>query len=185
MSAADLWLCDREQSQLVIIDVQERLATAMPADCLDNIENQIGVLLVAARQLGIPSLHSEQYPQGLGPTRVSLRQQLGTPVEKTCFACSASDTFSQRLDTARRQIILCGIETHICVLQTAVGLLEKDYQVFVVEDGVCSRRDENRRNALERIRQAGAQITNTESVLFEWLRDASHPDFKALSKLIR
>lgn len=178
-------LCERDGSQLLVVDVQERLAGAMPAETMARVEKQIGILLTAGRTLNIPSLHTEQYPQGLGHTLPDLQEQLGNPLEKTCFACTGAAGFEQRLDTGRRQIILCGIEAHICVLQTAMALLEQDYQVFVVQDGVCSRNPANQRNALERLQQAGAIVTNTESVLFEWLRDASDPDFRTLSKLIR
>lgn len=185
MSEAIRWLCEQQRSQLVIVDVQERLAAAMPADAMADVEHNIGILLTAANQLNIPTLHSEQYPKGLGPTLPGLQQQLNEPVEKTCFSCTAADDFATRLDPQRPQVILCGIEAHICVLQTAIGLMEQGYQVFVVEDGVCSRQDSNKRNVLARLRQAGVQVSNTESVLFEWLRDASHPEFRSLSKLIR
>jgi len=84
----------------------------------------------------------------------------------------------------RRQVILTGMEAHICVLQTALALLAQGFQVFVVEDAVCSRSQQNQDNAMQRLRQAGVIITNAESVLFEWLADAKHPQFKALSQLI-
>ncbi len=179
------WLCAAEQSQLIIIDVQERLAGAMPPEAMTAVEKQIGTLVTAATALAIPVIHTEQYPQGLGHTLPSLREQLAQPLEKTCFACTGAEGFNQHIQRNRRQVILCGIEAHICVLQTAIELLGQGFQVFVVEDGVCSRKDSNRRNALDRLWQAGAHISNTESVLFEWLRDASHPDFRTLSKLIR
>ena len=107
-------------------------------------------------------------------------------IEKTCFSsCAASGMDKHLNDPTRQQIILTGMEAHICVLQTTMQLLEQGKQVFVVEDGVCSREKRHFNNALARMRDAGAIITNRESVLFEWLGDASHPQFRDLSRLIR
>lgn len=177
------------QSQLLIIDIQERLASVMPAGILDNVLRNSKILIKAANQLDIPVVRTEQYPQGLGPTHAELlavSDDKTTVLEKTCFSsCGASGIEPLLSDSAREQWIITGMESHICVLQTCMELLEQNKTVVIVEDGVCSRTKTNFKNALARMRNAGAIIANTESVLFEWLRNASHPQFKELSRLIR
>lgn len=182
-------LCHAGTSQLLIIDIQEKLASAMHDKVLDNILRTNHILLAACKALSIPVLHTEQYPKGLGHTHAQLRPLLAEhrpAFEKTCFSsCAASGIEKELADPARQQIILTGMEAHVCVLQTCMQLLEQGKQVFVVQDGICSRDKTHFKNALKRMRQAGAIITNRESVLFEWLGDASHPQFRELSKLIR
>ena len=182
-------LCHAGTSQLLIIDIQEKLASAMRDKVLSNILRTNQVLLQACSALSIPVLHTEQYPKGLGHTHADLQSSLTQhppALEKTCFSgCAASGIETNLADPTRNQIILTGMETHICVLQTCIQLLDEGKQVFVVEDGVCSRDKKHFKNAINRMRQAGAIITNRESVLFEWLGDASHPQFRELSKLIR
>lgn len=179
--------CERERSRLVLIDLQERLLAAMPETDRAEVERNTARLIEAARQLGIPIEVSRQYPKGLGEVSAPLQQALqgaGTVTNKTAFSCCAEDDLHARL-TGGDQIILTGAETHICVTQTALELLEAGVTVFVAEDGVCSRDAGRKRNGLERLRAAGAIITNHESVLFEWLRDAADPQFRELSQLIR
>ncbi|MFP5507461.1 MAG: isochorismatase family protein [Gammaproteobacteria bacterium] len=182
-------LCHRDSSALLIVDVQTRLTAAMPAERRDAVLRSAGILIEAARVLGVPLLHTEQYPRGLGPTEAALAARLegtATRLEKTAFSCCGAEGFdAAACADGRTQWILCGMEAHVCVLQTALELHARGLQVFVVEDGVCSRAEESRTNALARLRQAGVIVSNTESVLFEWLRDASDPQFKALSALIR
>ncbi len=177
-------LCDARHSQLVVIDIQERLAAAMKASVREQTVRHAGILQEAAIRLGIPVVRTEQYPQGLGGTVAPLQGD-GPTLEKTCFSCFAASGFADALDRQRRQIVLAGIETHVCVLQTALEMHDAGYRVFVVEDAVCSRHKRHHRNALARLRQAGVVVSNVESVLFEWLRDAAHPAFKAVSRLIR
>jgi len=182
-------LCQASRSQLFIIDVQERLAATMDDEVLAALVRNTNILLEAATALDVPVLRSEQYPKGLGPTLPAIRDKLPPgqqAQEKTCFSACGAAGMTEILNTADRpQVILTGMETHICVLQTALELQQGGSQVFVVQDAVCSRRKANHKNALARMRQAGVFISNTESVLFEWLQDASHPQFKTLSKLIR
>ena len=132
---------------------------------------------------------TEQYPSGLGTLDADLMELLPEDSKryaKTCFSCTGADDFPDQLNqTGRNQIILTGMESHVCVLQTAMDLINTGYQVFVAADAVCSRNRENYESSLQRMRQAEAVITNTESILFEWLRDASHEHFKTLSALIR
>ena len=182
-------LCQREASALLIIDVQTRLAAAMPPAERERVLRNSGILIEAATQLGIPIIHTEQYPRGLGSTETVLAERLNSAaqrLEKTAFSCCAAVGFDAiACADQRTQWIVCGMEAHVCVLQTALELHARGVDVFVVADAVSSRIEVNRANALDRLRQAGIVVSNTESVLFEWLRDASHPQFKALSALIR
>lgn len=188
MSSAEL-LCHAQTSQLLIIDIQERLASVMPEKVLNKVLANNQVLLKAASKLNIPVIHSEQYPKGLGQTLKSILEAIpedSTFIEKTCFSCTEADGFTQILGKEKRQqVIICGIESHICVLQTALQLHAEGYAVYVIEDAVCSRNKFNHKNAIKRLRQSGVIISNVESVLFEWLRDARHPEFKSLSLLIK
>jgi nicotinamidase-related amidase len=183
-----LALAEAKHSQLVVIDVQERLVAAMPEKPRQQTLSNTALLTQAANTLKIPVTHTEQYPRGLGSTEEVVRAHLTetAAIEKTCFSCFAAEGFITAVSLAQRQqIILCGMESHVCVLQTAIELQQAGYQVFVVEDAVCSRHKRHHKNALARLRQTGIIVTNAESVIFEWLRDASHPDFKSLSKMLR
>jgi nicotinamidase-related amidase len=167
-------------SALAVIDIQERLAAAMPER--EAVVRATGILVEAAARLGIPVLATEQYPKGLGRTVSEVAGKLPAgcaPIEKTCFSACAA------LPLSRPQVVLAGMEAHVCVLQTALELVAAGRTVFVVEDAVCSRSEANRRNALARMHSAGVVVVNSESVIFEWLRDAGHEHFRALSKMIR
>lgn len=182
-------LCSLTNDQLVVVDIQARLAAVMdPAD-RERVVRQSAVLLRAAEMLDVPVVATEQYPKGLGPTESAVAQALpaGAPIlEKTCFACSGAHGFLDTLKANDRgQVVLAGMETHICVTQTALDLLDRGYGVFVAADACCTRNPENHHNALDRLRQAGAVVTNAESVVFEWLRDAGHEHFKAISSLVK
>ncbi|MEE8321186.1 MAG: isochorismatase family protein [Gammaproteobacteria bacterium] len=181
-------LCDADNSALIIIDIQTRLSNAMLPKVLTRITRNSGTLLTAAGKLGIPVIATEQYPQGLGTLEEGIIELLPAETKrfaKTCFSCTGADGFSEQLDqTGRKQIILTGMESHVCVLQTAMELINSGHQVFVAADAVCSRQRDNYESSLQRMQQAGVIVTNTESILFEWLRDASHEHFKTLSALI-
>ncbi len=182
-------LCSASQSQLLIIDIQERLVAAMPETARDETLSRTGRLLQGAALLGVPTILTEQYPQGLGATEATVKQRLpgdSRRFEKTSFSCCDAAGFCETgLVAERDQVVIAGMETHVCVLQTAFDLQRRGYRVFVVEDAVCSRSADHKRNALERMRQTGIQIANSESVLFEWLRDSTHEQFRAISKLVR
>ncbi len=182
-------LCSAADSRLVLIDVQTRLASAMRPEDRERVIKNGGVLLQGASRLGIPIVVTEQYPKGLGPTEAELAGGLdpGTAVvEKSCFACGGAEQFREVLaEEHRPQVVLAGMESHVCVLQTALSLLVEGYTVFVIKDACCSRAPANHHNAMSRLRRAGVIVTNTESVVFEWLRDAAHPHFKTLSALIK
>lgn len=178
-----------ENSQLLVVDLQIRLLAAMAEVDRAALVKNAEILLQAAAALEIPVVYTEQYPKGLGPTVPAILEDMpasARAIEKTGFSCCAAEGFRGALDaTGRRQIVLIGQEAHVCVLQTAVELVAEGFRVFVVEDAVCSRSVAHKRNALVRIRDAGAVIVNVESVLFEWVRDAAHPQFKLLSNLVR
>lgn len=178
-----------ENSLLVVIDVQTRLVSTLPdTDAAQMLKNGAS-LLKAADTLKIPVIVTEQYPKGLGHTDPQLINQLpknSSVYDKTGFSCCTADGFVEFIkNSSRKQIILMGMETHVCVLQTAFELLENNYQVYIVEDTTCSRNTDHKYYALQRMQQHGATITCYESVLFEWLQNSNHPDFKTISKLIR
>jgi nicotinamidase-related amidase len=182
-------ICDARNSVLLLVDLQERLVAAMPEGAREATLRNAAILAQAAGRLRIPTFVSEQYPKGLGATEACLKQQLGQQaarIEKTSFSCFEADGFLESLrGTNRKQVVLGGMEAHICVLQTAMGLQYAGFDVYVVEDATCSRNLDSRRIAMDRVRQAGIAVTNMESVVFEWLRDSRHPEFKAISALLR
>jgi nicotinamidase-related amidase len=182
-------LVDVHNSQLLVIDIQEKLAAAMQQTTREAVLKNTSLLLQGAALLQVPVVRTEQYPQGLGPTEQVLLEhspEQSKSFEKTSFSCCRTEGFCETgLDPERKQIVVTGMETHVCVLQTAMELQQRGLQVFVAADAVCSRSDHNRNNALERMRDQGIVITNTESVLFEWLRDAGHEQFRTISRMLR
>jgi Isochorismatase family len=174
-------------SQFVIIDVQIKLATAMPTEAMQSVLKNCSILAQAATLLNIPCLLTEQYPQGLGETLPEIKQHLpnAKAISKTAFSACGEPKFNQQLQRENSHIILTGMEAHICVLQTALDLLQAGKTVFVVEDAVLSRNHANKANAINRLRDAGCTIINTESIVFEWLGNAKHEAFKAISTLIK
>ena len=146
-----------------------------------------GFLLDVAALLQVPVLATEQYPKGLGPTTAELARRLPRPLPaKTCFSSCGSAEFSLRLrELGRRQFVLAGMETHVCVLQTALDLLEQGFDVFLPADALAARSRTDHDVALRRLERAGAIPTTCEAVAFEWLGDASHPNFKAVSRLVQ
>lgn len=174
------------ETQLLVIDIQARLLPVM----LDGarVMHQAGILLQAARRLAIPALITEQYPQGLGPTMPEVMAEAGdVPVlAKMHFSAASDPAIRSRIEAANRpQIVIAGIEAHVCVLQTALTLREAGRQVAVVVDAVSSRHADSVSVALQRLQAAGAELVTTEMCLFEWLGSAAHPDFKSLSRLIK
>jgi nicotinamidase-related amidase len=179
-------------SQLVVIDMQVKLAPAMDFASMQAVTKNCAILLQAAHLLQVPTIVTEQYSQGLGETIPELKQHFLhiKPIAKTAFSACAEPAFKQHCHSDKPQIVLTGMEAHICVLQTALDLVQAGKQVFVVEDAMISRNNSNqiganKANAIARLRDAGCVITNTESVLFEWLGNANHESFKVISKLIK
>lgn len=174
-------------SQLAIVDVQTKLCNVMPAEDMQAVIQNCSRLAQAANLLEVPVIATEQYPQALGETLPEIAQHLRTkkPIPKTAFSAYSEPKFKARLKRDKPQIVLAGLEAHICVLQTALALIAQGKQVFVVSDAIISRSSANKCNALARLSSAGCIVTNTESVLFEWLGNANHEAFKAVSKLIK
>lgn len=182
--------CRAGSSQLVVIDIQERLGDAMPSKVLNRVLQNAVLLARAAGLLDIPVLRTEQYPEGLGRTHALVAGALPertASMTKTCFSCAGLPSFLDAVAAhdERRQVVLVGMEAHICVLQTALDLAARAFEVFVVEDAICSRRLENYQNALDRMRALGVNIVSAESVAFEWLEDSKHPHFKSIQGLLR
>jgi nicotinamidase-related amidase len=177
-----------QQPVLVIIDVQERLFNVMDAERRDDMIRNVKILGAAARRLGVPVVVTEQYPRGLGRMLPELRTLLDgvTPIEKTAFSCCGASGFVDRLRTLDAgPVILTGIEAHVCVLLTALELLERGFRVSVVADAACSRTPANLELGLAQARQAGAVVTSTETVVFQLLGRADTDEFREISKLLR
>ena len=179
-------LIEAGRSGLLVVDVQERLAPAVAGG--DEVIACCGVLIEAAGRLDVPVLASEQYPKGLGPTVAALRDRLepAAVLAKTAFACTGEAEIERRVRELDREIIVvCGMEAHICVLQSVLGIRRMGLAAVVVADATGSRNPWHRDLAFDRLRANGVEIATTEMVLFEWLARAGTPEFKALSPLIR
>lgn len=174
---------------MLIVDIQEQLGRAMPTKVLNRVVSNSVLLARSAGLLEIPILTTEQYPKGLGPTVAEIIDALpdsSQSFEKTSFSSLSADGFTAALERAgRRQVIIVGMEAHVCVLQSALDLVANDIDVYVVEDAICSRRLENYQNALDRMRQSNVQVVSAESVIFEWLVDSRHEHFKTIQTMLR
>jgi nicotinamidase-related amidase len=171
---------------LAIVDVQEKLVAAMRETT--SLVARLQTVVHGARILDLPVLWVEQYPRGLGRTIPELEELLEgfEPQSKSCFSACGLAEFVEALEsTGRRQVLLVGLESHVCVYQTAIHLLESGYHVEVVGDAVSSRTLENKELGLRRMERAGAEITSVEMALFELLGRSDRPEFKKLSKLVR
>ena len=171
---------------LVLIDYQERLFPAMHDK--GNLLSHVLKLVEGARVLGLPVLLTEQYPKGLGPTLPEIKDLLPDviPLEKTCFSCCEDEHFCSALAASgRRQVLVAGIEAHICVYQTAFALARQDYQVQVVSDCIASRDPDNRKAVIDRLIAAGMPPTTTEMALFEMLKVGRGDVFKQISSIIK
>ena len=174
-----------ETSRLLIIDVQEKLAPTIAG--LERPLAACRFLIEGAKLFGVPTFVTEQYPQGLGATVRELAELLPPPVTKSHFSCWPALNWStaQESDDGRFQIVVAGIEAHVCVCQTALELQAAGYRVFVVADAVASRREFDCKIALERLSSAGITLVASESVVFEWCGRSDRPEFKALSQLVK
>lgn len=185
-AANQFWL-DREQAVLVVIDIQAKLTPAMPHKVYERMRDTTAMLVEAARLLGIPVVTTEQYPQGIGHTVPELAAACANGViEKTSFGCCGEPAFLATLEKlGRRQIIVTGMEAHVCVYQTVLGLLDAGYHVQLVRDAICSRHKEDFRAGVRNAARAGALVITAEMALFQLLRDSRHEQFRAISKLIK
>jgi len=173
-----------ESSILILIDVQDKLLVKIPT--ATSLVRNAGFLLDVAKLLEVTIRATEQYPKGLGPTTGELARRLPKAVpSKTAFSCCGAGTFLEELEMLRRpSVVLAGMETHVCVAQTALDLLQAGLHVFLPVDALAARTAVDHDAALRRLEQAGAAVTTTEAVAFEWVADAKHPQFKALSQLV-
>ena len=175
-----------ENSLFFLIDIQDRLVGMLKNR--EEIAKNNSILAKAAKILGVPVIASEQYPNGLGSTILEVREYLNTEnvLEKTSFSALATDTIKAKLESLnRKKVVLTGIETHICVYQTARALLDAGYEVYVVKNACSSRSSKDYRTALELMRDYGAKLTCVETVLFELLGSSKHPNFKEIQALIK
>ena len=179
-----------DSSLLLLVDVQERLLGAMPQMAQDRLLANADILLEAARVLGVKVLATEQYPKGLGPTATKIAARLPalgvSPMSKLDFDALSDPTIAHAIHHSEaRNVIVLGMETHVCVFQTARELARRGYATHVVADAVASRTEDNREAGLRLCDRAGAIITVAEAVAFDWLRRAGSESFKQISKRIR
>ncbi len=174
-----------EHAALLVIDIQERLISAMKNS--EKIINAAEKLVKGAKVLDLPILCTEQYPERLGPTVSQIATHLDDErISKLSFSCGGSDQFRAALQkTNRKQIIVCGIETHVCVHQTVLDLLDGGYDVHVVADAVDSRKESDRDIALQRMQAEGAKLASVEMLLFELLKEAGTPLFKKILDIVK
>ncbi|HET6467392.1 MAG TPA: hydrolase [Geminicoccaceae bacterium] len=179
-------LLQTERSALLVVDIQERLAPAVAGAA--EIIARTKILFDAATRLGVPIVVSEQYPKGLGGTDQRLRPLPNSAAvfPKNSFSCAREPRLRAHLDALRRrQVVVCGMETHVCVLQSALELQQAGYEVFACADAVGSRTEASKQLGLDRLRDRGVDVVNAEMVLFEWLAVAGTETFRELSRLIR
>ena len=172
-----------EDSALLVVDVQEKLAPLMPAP--SQLIDRLALLIDGAKLLEVPTLVTEQYPAGLGSTVPPLAGRLEDAVEKRQFSAAVDAILEPLRQSNIRNVVVCGVETHICVLQTVYDLLANGFRVQVTVDAVASRGLLDHQTAMRRFEQAGATLSTVESILFEWMQSSEHPQFRAVSRLVK
>ena len=180
------WL-NPAQSALIVIDVQSKLTPAMPHKVYERMLATTALLVEAAGLFGIPVVTTEQYPQGIGHTVPELGAACADGVvEKTSFGCCGEPAFLDKLaQLGRRQLIVTGMEAHVCVYQTVLGLLGAGYHVHLVRDAICSRHKEDFLAGVSNAARAGALVVTAEMALFQLLKDSRNEQFRAISKLVK
>lgn len=179
-------LMARTDTALLVIDMQEKLLPFIPHRA--RLEWNVSRLIEGAKLLDLPVVATEQYPRGLGPTSAAVREKLGPGdlPSKTCFSCrECGELFTGLRARGVYKILLCGIEAHVCVQQTALDLLAESFRIFLAVDAIGSRHALDHDIALRRLESSGATLTTVESALFEWCETASAPEFKAISALVK
>ena len=177
-------LMSRSDSALLVVDVQEKLVAAMAASA--RIIWNVRRLIEGAAVLGLPVVASEQYPQGLGPTVPELASKLAQRPAKLAFSCrELAGLFADLRQRNVERLLVCGLETHVCVQQTVLDLLADGWRVYVAVDAVGSRHDLDHQTALRRMESSGAVLTTTEAALFEWCEVAGTAEFKEISRMVR
>jgi nicotinamidase-related amidase len=175
-----------EKTALLIIDIQERILPVI-SNHQRVVDNTLK-LIKGFKVMSLPIYFTEQYPKGLGPTVSSLIEELGElkPFDKMSFSCSgAGDLFEEFKKKDLSQIVVCGIESHVCVQQTVLDLIENGFQVNLAADAVSSRKEIDYNTSIERMRHHGTEVTTTESILFELLNVCGTPQFKEVSKIVK
>ncbi len=178
----------RGESVLVVVDIQEKLSNAMNPEEMGRVTDNVVRSIQGAHALHVSVMVTEQYPKGLGPTIPQIREILGEELalEKVVFSCCGAPDFLEQLQrTKATAVVLVGMETHVCVLQTALDLLKRGYDVQILADAVISRNPENKKIGVDLMREAGAVISSTETVLFQWTEKAGTEEFKMISKWVR
>lgn len=179
-------LLDVNKSLLMVIDIQDKFRPILFNP--DQVVLGTQKMITGCNQLNVPVIVTEQYPKGLGVTVVELKQVIKEDVpffEKTSFGCCQDTVIEEQLALLnRKQIMICGIEAHVCVNQTVIDLLKKNYQVYLIEDAIGSRNENNYKIALKKMAQAGAVPSCIEMALFELMRSSKHPQFKEVQKII-
>jgi nicotinamidase-related amidase len=181
---------NRENAALIVVDVQERLVPAIDKGLYERSLGNFKIVIETAGTLGLPILLTEQYPRGLGRTVPPVLQALEGKsfelVEKVTFSCARDEGFlSAVARTGRRQIVIIGMETHVCVYQTSLDLRNGGYEVFVLDDAVSSRFPHNYNSGIAALRDAGVVVISTEAAVFQLLKVAATPEFKKISSLLR
>jgi len=180
---------DAANSVFLLIDLQSNLAVAMKKEVYANCENNVNLIVSSCESMKVPVIVTEQYSKGLGntvePVKARLKEQY-KPIDKLTFSCCGDSVFQStfsKLD--KKYVIVAGIESHVCVLQSVVDLIAQGYYVHVISDAVCSRYKIDWKNAMKYMRDAGAVITTTEIAVFQLLQKAGTPEFKAVSPLFK
>ena len=179
-------LLPKENTALLVIDIQERLIPVIFEN--EKVIGNAVKLVQGFKTLNVPIYYTEQYPKGLGHTDPRVKEALGDiePIEKMSFSCSgAGNLFEELKEKGIQQVVVCGVESHVCVLQTSLDLIANGFQVFVAADAVSSRREFDLQIALQRMKSHDAEITLTESILFEMLNVCGTDEFKSISKIVK
>jgi nicotinamidase-related amidase len=178
---------EAEKAVLIVIDVQARLVPSMPQNVYLRLRDTISMLVNGVGLLGVPVVTTEQYPQGIGHTVPELADACKEAlIEKVSFGCCGEPDFLAALKKlGRSQVIITGMEAHVCVYQTVLGLLEEGYNVHLVRDAICSRNKIDYLTAVAGADKAGAVVTSAETVLFQMMQKSTHEQFRAVSKLVK
>jgi nicotinamidase-related amidase len=184
----ETFILKRNDTALIVIDIQEKLAAAMKEEVVEMVVRNSGILIETAKLFGMPIVVSEQYRKGLGCTVPALQEKIaGVGIsEKLHFDCTKDETLARSIAAAgRKTFIICGIEAHVCVLQTALSLLGQGYRAVIASDAVSSRRKHDWEYSLRALARAGALVYPTETISFMLLEKAGTPEFKKLSPLFK
>jgi len=183
-----MYTLNRENTVLLIVDIQDKLAAAMDDNMLDTVVTNNEILISGFNKMEIPVIESVQYPKGLGDTLSDLKKLLKPKykIEKQTFSCATDNGFIDFLkNNSIKSVVISGMEAHVCILQTAIDLLNLGYAVHIVADAVISRNDFNWEIGIDYMQKAGAMITVTEIVLFQLLKSSTAPEFKYISEAVK